>query len=201
MVTGCEEVEEQCSVEEQPSRGCSSCCPGRPAGGPGLQSVSYDAQSGKAFPTGIKDFAPVQALKDMTSLPGAPKHEESLSATVEPTPFFDSTSFYPHVGSGADTRASKQLDEYREKLNPIVSGHDHELPGQVPWKVFMFGTMLLGSVWILAAIYQLLDANNLMTWFTRFGIQTFDSGAQVHPVDPLQQHMTSLLQSWSVSQA
>merc|ERR1719253_1078104 len=136
----------------------------------------------------------------MTSLPGAPKHEESLSATVEPTPFFDSTSFYPHVGSGADTRASKQLDEYREKLNPIVSGHDHELPGQDPWKVFMFGTMLLGSVWILAAIYQLLDANNLMTWFTRFGIQTFDSGAQVHPVDPLQQHMTSLLQSWSVSQ-
>lgn len=163
-------------------------------GNPALQAVSYDAGTGQSFPMGVRNFAPPSAHQDLRYMPGAPHQWEPVSLLNRPKEFFDSASFYPEVGTAKQMKANQE----RDARDPIVSGHDHELPGTVPWRVFMFATVLLGTVWILAAIYQFLCANAWMKNFTMMRIDTRNPVWNPYYLNATGRHniSTSLLQ-WS----
>jgi len=172
---------------------------------PALKTITYDPTTGHAFPVGIKDLAPPGIQRDLRALPGAPHEGDVVSYTDHPKQFFDSTSFYPRTG----TSTERKLERMLEAADPIVSGHDHEQPGRVPYRVFMFATVLLGSVWIVAAIYQLLDSMHYMNYFTKFRIETIEEQHGSHSnysiggepsAEANNVASVSFLQSWTVSQ-
>jgi hypothetical protein len=192
---GCEETDDE---SDHVAASTTARTVERHTGGPALQTVSYDAETGQAMSVGTKDFAPPRAEKDLRNRPGAPREGDFVSSTAAPKTFFDSTSFYPDFGSDPMCRLRSMV----EKIDPVVSGHDYELPGRIPWKVFMFGTLLLGSVWIIAGVYQLLDAYGQMSWFTRFEIDTVTAGtlfSNITAQDASEPTTASFLQSWAVS--
>jgi hypothetical protein len=175
-------------------RGVGGTVGGRPA----LQTISYDPGTGQARPLGIKDVAPPGVQRDLRGLRGAPQEGDHISHTERPKEFFDATSFYPNVG----TPLQRKLAQAREAVDPIVCGHDHELPGSVPWHVFMFGSVLLGSVWIAAAVYQYLDSCQVMHGFKSMRIDTVNTGNVYNftNVTETKLPLSSLLQSWSTTE-
>merc|ERR1719491_2326234 len=89
-------------------------------GAPALQTLAYDAETGKNLPVRPSDFAPAGVRLDLRSVPGAPQEWETVSNTERPKDFYDATSFYPQTG------AEKKFSSEQEEMYPIVTGHDHE---------------------------------------------------------------------------
>mmetsp|Transcript_115450 Transcript_115450/g.182508 ORF Transcript_115450/g.182508 Transcript_115450/m.182508 type:complete len:890 (-) Transcript_115450:88-2757(-) len=116
---------------------------------PGLNSFTYEADSGKPMPISYRDGAPPGAADDMRNVQGAPRMWHKLDAQKPGTEFFDASSFFPE----------RSDDEDRGK---IVTGHDREAPAFLPQKAFRAATAVVGIVWWLAALYQMLDAFNVV---------------------------------------
>jgi hypothetical protein len=127
----------------------------------GLQAVVYNSSVGHNVPKRPEQFAPKTTLQDLRTLPGAPTRHDTVSNTRAGKLFFDASSFYPRVGDHEDS-----LEDDPE-TNPYVSGHDRELPGQLPYRVFTAAAVILGFLWILAGIWQILDATRITDGITR----------------------------------
>jgi len=117
---------------------------------PALQTA-YDEQTGVAFPARYEDHAPHGSAPDMRNVAGAPQMWEKLNAKQAGTDFFDASSFVPR-----NTQA--------DVVEDIMTGHDKEQPGLLPWKVYRNAAVLLALAWFLAAAYQILYALDVATF-------------------------------------
>jgi len=50
-----------------------------------------------------------------------------------------------------------------ERERSIETGHDNEMPGIVPWRIFRAAAGLLSAIWLFAGIFQLFEATNMWT--------------------------------------
>jgi len=108
---------------------------------PGLQTIG-------GSPTRPKDLRP-PGVDDMRHMPGAPRMWETVNAdTAASKDFYNSVSFM-----------EKGLCE--PEMSAIVTGHDRERPGILPWTVFRHATLILALVWTVSAVYCLVD----ILWF------------------------------------
>lgn len=151
---------------------------------PALQSIVYDPKSGLPVPTRPEDAAPPDSVQDLRKVPGAPKENWNPSLdSKEPTrDFFRPTTFFP-AKDDKETR-QKMLDQ----LKFIETGHDRDRPGILPWKVFRSATILLGAVWMLAALYSFLDAVVLDVLYESLASSFTDSQGVVALQIPARRH-------------
>mmetsp|Transcript_7397 Transcript_7397/g.13721 ORF Transcript_7397/g.13721 Transcript_7397/m.13721 type:complete len:976 (+) Transcript_7397:128-3055(+) len=135
---------------------------------PALSSVAYDPASGLPIPTRPGDAAPPGTVEDLRKVPGAPRENWNPALdSKEPTrDFFRPTTFFP----AKEDKASRQ--QMLDQLKFMETGHDRDRPGILPWKVFRSATILLGAVWMLAALYSFLDAVVLDVLFESLAISS-----------------------------
>lgn len=132
---------------------------------PALNLVQYDS-AGLPVPTRPEDAAPPGTVDDLRNVPGAPREKwDPAIDGKEPTrDFFRPTTFFPAAADDADSKR-----RLLESSKTLETGHDRDRPGILPWKVFRSATILLGAVWMLAALYALLDAVVLDVLFESLG--------------------------------
>lgn len=157
---------------------------------PALASIRHD-DGGHSLPTRPDDAKPTKAHQDLRLMRGAPRAWDEVSAVKPPSKaFFEPSTFMPAEGrrrtklddlfEEAENLGSAQnlRKKRRQDLNPIVTGHDNESPGIVPWMIFRNASLLLVSVWVFAGIYSLLRAADLVDlrlpwlWEERVGAGT-----------------------------
>eukprot|EP00927_Polykrikos_kofoidii_P015821 TRINITY_DN17087_c0_g1_i1.p1 TRINITY_DN17087_c0_g1~~TRINITY_DN17087_c0_g1_i1.p1 ORF type:complete len:1058 (+),score=104.25 TRINITY_DN17087_c0_g1_i1:456-3176(+) len=134
---------------------------------PVMACVEY-CPEGKPCPKRPDDFLPEGAAQDMRLLPGAPRITDKVCAITPPAKeFFEPVSFMP-----PESRSRHKMDELfedhqvhvplknsrnGETFAHISTGHDHESPGLLPWRIFHGSAFLLCFVWFLAAAISVLD--------------------------------------------
>jgi len=95
----------------------------------------------------------------MRNVPGVPRMWESVQANAPPSKdFYNPTSFMSisareAVGKGLGKAADADVE-----LSSIVTGHDRELLGLLPYLVFRRATSVLAAVWLVSAVYSVLTA-------------------------------------------
>eukprot|EP00927_Polykrikos_kofoidii_P055286 TRINITY_DN49562_c0_g1_i1.p1 TRINITY_DN49562_c0_g1~~TRINITY_DN49562_c0_g1_i1.p1 ORF type:complete len:1071 (-),score=125.24 TRINITY_DN49562_c0_g1_i1:105-3317(-) len=133
---------------------------------PAADSVSCSS-GGTPHPTRPDDFRPSGAFQDMRHLKGAPRMTDTICAVRPPAKdFFEPVTFMPPEG-----RFRRKVDEFFDnEINAgfeyvkdgnssshIVTGHDHESPGVLPWHIFKGSSALLCIVWACAGAVAILD--------------------------------------------
>lgn len=126
---------------------------------PAAATISYD-DNNRPLPKRPDDQRPAGVHQDFRDAKGAPKHTEVVDAVAPPAKaFFEAATFMPSEG-----RSRHKLDEIFDDSdieggdNPIVTGHDNESPGLMPYLVFRNAAILLILVWIFAGVLSLLSA-------------------------------------------
>lgn len=122
---------------------------------PAAACLAYD-EAGHPLPARPDDLRPAHCLQDLRSLPGAPSSAGPVDA-VHPSgkEFWQSTTFMPSEARGRVDSQDEQLDD-----GLIVTGHDFEAPGLVPWTIFRNVAAASSLVWLLAGLYYVLEATN-----------------------------------------
>eukprot|EP00446_Apocalathium_sp_SHHI-4_P057159 CAMPEP_0177296050 /NCGR_PEP_ID=MMETSP0368-20130122/2211_1 /TAXON_ID=447022 ORGANISM="Scrippsiella hangoei-like, Strain SHHI-4" /NCGR_SAMPLE_ID=MMETSP0368 /ASSEMBLY_ACC=CAM_ASM_000363 /LENGTH=1009 /DNA_ID=CAMNT_0018754141 /DNA_START=41 /DNA_END=3067 /DNA_ORIENTATION=+ len=158
---------------------------------PALSCIAYDAD-GRPLPFRPDDSKPVNSAQDLRKVPGAPRMWETVNA-LEPAgkEFWDPVTFMPSEGRGrrmmdewvaeglegqadvdlvSNVRVQNSLEE---EGYAIETGHDNEIPGLVPFMIFRNSAWMTTLVWLLAGIYYMLQAADLVEfapkWFREDG--------------------------------
>jgi hypothetical protein len=215
------------SVDGDGPDGAQSRCAQGQAGRPTLSTLRYDEKSGKPLPTRPVDAARPGAADDMRLNPDAPRMWEEVNAIAPPgKEFWDPVTFMPR-----EVRSRQSMDWLfsevgRPNFNPdagkgaafgekeffskaksfesasIVTGHDNEMPGLLPYRVFKMAAVVTSFVWFAAALYYILDAANVFTsvapWASeieavRTSQLTYPNATRSSPVVP----SPSLLSLWA----
>lgn len=147
-------------------------------------SVKYDGM-GRPCPTCPRDHRPPDAHVDMRFAPGAPRMWDQVRAdnASQQKVFYDATTFVPPKLS-ANSNMQKR---------GIVTGHEGQDPGILPWRVFKTATFLLLCVWIVSAFYALLSGLDIWKLQIPFPWEEPDFGIH-HTRDEFKQ---SLLGLWA----
>eukprot|EP00928_Gymnodinium_smaydae_P011566 TRINITY_DN14252_c0_g1_i3.p1 TRINITY_DN14252_c0_g1~~TRINITY_DN14252_c0_g1_i3.p1 ORF type:complete len:1003 (-),score=113.93 TRINITY_DN14252_c0_g1_i3:773-3781(-) len=157
----------------------------------------YD-ENGKPMPTRPDDARPSGAVDDMRYVAGAPRMWETVSAINPPAKkFFEAVTFMP-----AEDRRRQKIDSMLGDSNAkrsaeeiaIVTGHDNESPGLLPWTVFSCSALLLCLIWLLAAIIAISETGRgpaSLSWLRNDFSEDYivEAGADVVP-------MPSVLTLW-----
>eukprot|EP00933_Yihiella_yeosuensis_P004855 TRINITY_DN109256_c0_g1_i1.p1 TRINITY_DN109256_c0_g1~~TRINITY_DN109256_c0_g1_i1.p1 ORF type:complete len:931 (-),score=183.44 TRINITY_DN109256_c0_g1_i1:139-2931(-) len=143
----------------------------RRAARPQASAVKYDKQ-GRSLPWRPADLS---LPEDMRYTPGAPRSWEKVNSVEPPAKeFWDPVTFMP-----PDSRERRKLfgeneedagkigkpagpffSEFKDGMDsPIETGHDNEMPGLVPWRVFRNAAFVTCVVWIAAGVGCVLRAS------------------------------------------
>mmetsp|Transcript_67341 Transcript_67341/g.161457 ORF Transcript_67341/g.161457 Transcript_67341/m.161457 type:complete len:922 (-) Transcript_67341:110-2875(-) len=140
---------------------------------PGLQAVQYD----HGAPVATRPENASSAPQDMRCEEGAP------SMRSREGDFYESSLFMPRTM----LPEGLEVDE-EDNTNPAmyVTGHEHEQPGFLPWRVFRAAMLLLSLAWLFAAVYAGLNAARVWTLEIPFSEDSLgdlgvDSGYEVTP--------------------
>mmetsp|Transcript_4006 Transcript_4006/g.9335 ORF Transcript_4006/g.9335 Transcript_4006/m.9335 type:complete len:956 (-) Transcript_4006:123-2990(-) len=122
---------------------------------PAMEAIRY--VDGRPAPRRPEDMAPVHQPQDLRFAPGAP-HPNDDPVAEDCAPFYKGAGWMP----GAKRREDEDDDEaFAASFGAsAATGHDADLPGVLPWRVFSSALMSLCIAWILAAIYLALGINN-----------------------------------------
>jgi len=139
------------------------CCAANPVtdtdGPPALRVVEH--KDGNPNPHRPEDVLPTDAAQDMRNVPGAPVVEGSDGpAANEDSTFFDAAMWMP---------GEEDSDGWAQETKPgeegFVTGHEHEMPRILPWRVFCTAMLIMCSAWIIAAISHALTALGVIRVF------------------------------------
>jgi hypothetical protein len=133
-------------------------------------SLVYNNE-GHSIPQRPSDWAEPQ---DMRHLPGAPRTWDKVNAIEPPAKeFWDPVTFMPPESryrqmvdemliEGSDAELTKTSKAYyldKDYEAPIETGHDNEVPGVVPWRVFRNAAFITCVIWIFAGVGCVLKAS------------------------------------------
>lgn len=167
-------------AQEQPEEG-----QGPGVARPAAVGVSYD-EAGRPLPSRPLGVAPPSASDDMRHVEGAPRAWDHVNAVEPPAKgFWDPVTFMPQenrrrakmdslISDARDQplkgqeRASfwgfhASREEEEDEGVPIATGHDNEMPGVLPWRVFRNASFVVSLTWILAGVYYILHVTGVWT--------------------------------------
>eukprot|EP00747_Dinoflagellata_sp_TGD_P196273 gnl/TRDRNA2_/TRDRNA2_66147_c1_seq1.p1 gnl/TRDRNA2_/TRDRNA2_66147_c1~~gnl/TRDRNA2_/TRDRNA2_66147_c1_seq1.p1 ORF type:complete len:997 (-),score=185.50 gnl/TRDRNA2_/TRDRNA2_66147_c1_seq1:16-2787(-) len=131
---------------------------------PALQNLDY--RDGLSVPKRPEDVKPANFVEDLRDEDGAACIDDPVIGNVPPRKeFYEPTSFMPspiekHQGiSGGFAGDSADAAAMLEPA--IATGHDKELAGILPWRIFAFAMTLLSIAWGFAATYSFCNAVDL----------------------------------------
>jgi len=179
---------------------------------PALRTVAYD-KSGRPCPSRPEDTAGHGLGNDMRHVPGAPKMWEAMNAVKPPEKgFWDPVTFMPAEARNRmkmDSMLEEDLDGSKVEELPIVTGHDNEIPGILPWRIFRGTAQLTCLLWLLASIYYVLQVTGVwdltIPWWwenEEHTVSTEDYGDVVVEVTQINRQIVpppSLLGLWAAS--
>lgn len=137
---------------------------------PAASALVYNKE-GQSIPQRPLDWAEPQ---DMRYLPGAPRTWDKVNAIEPPAKeFWDPVTFMPPESryrqmvdemliEGSDAELTKTSKAYyldKDYEAPIETGHDNEVPGVVPWRVFRNAAFITCVIWIFAGVGCVLKAS------------------------------------------
>mmetsp|Transcript_130038 Transcript_130038/g.404506 ORF Transcript_130038/g.404506 Transcript_130038/m.404506 type:complete len:806 (+) Transcript_130038:429-2846(+) len=156
---------------------------------PAVDCVVY-GDDGRPVPTRPEEMAKQGSVHDLRLLPGAPRMTDTVNALEPPAKeFWSAVTFMPpesrrrrkmdefladspeQAGGEKDAADPKRsasglfgaLAHGLEEDTPIVTGHDNEMPGVLPWQVFKFAAVITSLAWILGGVYFTLHVNHIWT--------------------------------------
>lgn len=185
---GCSEVIEQASVRH--AQGTK----------PAASGVAYD-KYGNSLPTKAAHSGPAGMFEDMRYTSGAPRSWDTVNAIEPPAKeFWDPVTFMPpesrqrtkfdellsedtdgmkKAKSGSSTGLLSGLDPDN---HPIITGHDNEAPGIVPWRIFRNFALTTTIFWMAAGAFEFMRA--AVPEFEKFGLSFEDEEEEHHHGPP-----------------
>lgn len=148
---------------------------------PAVACVAYD-ENGRPIPTRPEEMAKQGSVHDLRLLPGAPRMWDTVNALEPPAKeFWNPVTFMPpesrrrhkmdeflseHAETEADpARSSMSMPFFStggsDEDTPIMTGHDNEMPGVLPWRIFKLAAVISSSAWILGGAYCVLQFHDI----------------------------------------
>lgn len=165
---------------------------------PAASKVLYD-KYGKALPCKAAHSGPPGMYEDMRYVAGAPRSWDTVNAVEPPAKeFWDPVTFMPPESrqrtkfdelltedtDGIKTSKSGTLLQTLQDFDnhPIVTGHDNEAPGIVPWRIFRNFALTTTIVWMAAGAFEFMRA--AVPEFEKLGLSFEDEQEEHHHGPP-----------------
>eukprot|EP00930_Biecheleria_cincta_P055392 TRINITY_DN41714_c0_g1_i1.p1 TRINITY_DN41714_c0_g1~~TRINITY_DN41714_c0_g1_i1.p1 ORF type:complete len:928 (+),score=208.54 TRINITY_DN41714_c0_g1_i1:158-2941(+) len=166
---------------------------------PAASGVAYD-KYGNSLPSKASHSGPAGMFEDMRYTPGAPRSWDTVNAVEPPAKeFWDPVTFMPPESrqrtkfdellsedtDGIQKTDSKSASGLLQSLHldnhPIITGHDNEAPGIVPWRIFRNFALTTTIFWMAAGALEFMRA--AVPEFEKLGL-SFDDEMEEHHHGP-----------------